>query len=658
MTFQYDKLPNNGFFRVFELHPGKDSDPLQGNLRTYLRKQAPKYEALSYVWGSSVQNQLMKLNDQTFMITDSLDVALRRLRLVGDSRCLWVDQICINQTSLDERSEQVSIMRDIYSGAALVNAWLGPADAEEASAVEMIISTLAKRRPHELRAQQYFPENEYLQELGLPTRDSTAWGALNSMLDAPYFSRVWILQELALAATYTLLWGDLIISKADFLSFKMATFRLRMHRQDPRAQDWIWVKEDSQNPCPEIEWTSASIAFTDDYRKVMLCLYELVSSTQGCHATDPRDKIFALLGLAGDRTYGIIPDYHKPESTVFAEFTLNVISETMSLDILNHTDIEDPNNKEQRPLWAPRWHTQKTLAYFDMSYHGFESSYNKNIRMKSSVNSQALKLRGLHIDNVRETHNWNDSIFQNLMAIGSLAIDQECLLKYQYGSDIITPIVLTMMSGREQSRVGETKLSRPTNDSYLNSFTAFAFQSLLGTFSDKNDKKENKRHREVMIQLIKMAVQTCLFVPQNESVFGKPEVWELINGRLAQLSPDDMETLLSHMDILKGVSSDVEDDSMAFWRDIVSCRGRKFFVTEKGYIGNGLSCVEPGDSVCILFGGDTPYIVRPNSPSSNEYLFLGNAYVHGIMDGEAITTWEGQKDSDDAKFQEQLFNLL
>lgn len=55
--------------------------------------------------------------------------------------------------------------------------------------------------------------------------------------------------------------------------------------------------------------------------------------------------------------------------------------------------------------------------------------------------------------------------------------------------------------------------------------------------------------------------------------------------------------------------------------------------------------------------GDIPYIVRPRSPSSDEYIFLGNTYVHGIMEGEAITTWEEQKDSQDPKFQERLFNL-
>ncbi|KAF5235708.1 hypothetical protein FANTH_11587 [Fusarium anthophilum] len=651
MTFQYDKLPNNGFFRLFELGPGKDSDPLEGNLRTYLRQQAPKYEALSYVWGSSVQNQHMKCNDKTFMITDSLDVALRRLRLVGDSRCLWVDQICIDQTSLEERSEQVSIMGDIYSGATIVIAWLGPADAEEASAAEMIISTPAKRRPHEFREQRYFPENEYLQELGLPARESPAWGALNSMLNAPYFSRVWILQELALSATYTLLWGDLVIFKADFMTFKMATIRLGLCYRDLNTVTFSLAKEASNYVCPRVKWNTVSLEFTNDFDERRVNLYQLVRATKHCLATDPRDKIFALIGLAGDRTYGIIPDYHKTQSTVFAEFASKVIAATMSLDILNHTGIEDPTDKERRPLWAPRWFNQKPLAYLDMRKDGFKSSGNKKVSMKSSINSQVLELRGLHIDRVKETHNRNENIARTMATIGSLAIDHECVLKYQYGSDIITPIVLTLTSGGVQSTVRETKANRPTNDSYLNFFAAFAFQSLLAT-CNKND---NIRCRKALIQLIKMAVQTFLSVPQNESIFGEPEVWAFVNDNLAQLSPGDMET---HWEILTRILDDIAEDSLAFIRDIPDCVWRRFFITEKGYIGTGPSCLEPGDFVCILFGGDTPYIVRPSSSSRDEYLFLGNAYVHGIMDGEAITTWEEQKDSHDSNFQEQLFKLL
>ncbi|KAF5700714.1 Het6 heterokaryon incompatibility [Fusarium globosum] len=653
MTFQYDKLPNNNFFRVFELGPGKNSDPLQGNLRTYLRQRAPKYEALSYVWGSPVQNRHMICNGQIFMITSSLDTALRRLRLVGDSRCLWVDQICIDQTSLEERSEQVSIMRHIYSGATLVNAWLGPADPEEATAAGMITSTLAKRRPNEFREQEYFPQNDYLLELGLPARNSPAWEALNSMLNAPYFSRIWILQELALATTYTILWGDLVIPKAEFMAFKMATLLLGMRHRDPKTQVLTLMKEDPYSSCPAVEWNIVTMVFADDYRGRIRGLYELVSWVQGCQATDPRDKIFALLGLAGVRTYGIIPDYRKTESTVFAEFAFKVISEDRNLEILNYTDIEEPNDKERRPLWAPKWHHKGGLKNFDLSLRGFKSSNTTEILMRSSNGDQALELRGLHIDKVKDTSTPRDGRIENIMAMGSKAIDHACLLKDQYGSDIITPIVLTMIFGRVKSIDGG--LSRPTNNSYLNTFTAFAFQLLSPTFSDMND---NERYRGAMIQLIRMVVQTSLSEPQNESIFKESEVWEFINDTMAQLSLDDLGTLSFYSDIIERILGESGEDALAFQRNVACCDGRKYFLTEKGYIGIGPRCLQPGDSVCILFGGDIPSIVRPVAPSSDEYLFLGNAYVHGIMDGEAITTWEEQKDSQDPTFQEQFFKLL
>ncbi|KAG4261546.1 hypothetical protein FPRO03_11563 [Fusarium proliferatum] len=579
MTFQYDKLRNNDFFRVFELGPGKDSDPLQGNLRTYLRERAPKYEALSYVWGSSVQKKHMKCNDQTFMITDSLDTALRRLRLVGDSRCLWVDQICIDQTSLEERSEQVSIMREIYSGATLVNAWLGPADAEKASAVGMIISTLAKRRPYEFRKQQYFPENEYLQELGLPARESPAWGALNSMLNAPYFFRVWILQELTLAATYTMLWGDLVISKADFMTFKMATRRLGMRYEDPKTRVMTLVNQYSHGRCPRVKSNMVSEIFTDGYREGILGLYLLVSLTKCCQATDPRDKIFALLGLAGVQAYGITPDYHKAESTVFAEFALKVISEERNLEKLNYTDIKEPNDKERRPLWAPRWHHKDATARFKRSLYGFKSSNTMETRMRSSNRGHSLELKGLHIDKVKETTGQHKEWYPDIMAMGSMAIDHGYLLENQYGSEIITPIVLTMISGRVQSILGD--LSRPTNHCYLNSFTAFAFQSLLMVSSNKD---YNEKFLKSMIQLFKMAVQACLSVPQNESIFGEPEVWEFIDDRLDQLSPEDTETISSYVDILERILSDIGEDAAAFSRNLVHSHGQKFFITEKGYL--------------------------------------------------------------------------
>ena len=80
-------------------------------------------------------------------------------------------------------------MRHIYSNAEIVNAWLGPADPEVAASAAGIISTLANSKPR-LYEKDLFPEDQELLNLGLPTRDSPAWDALNTMLSVPYFSRV------------------------------------------------------------------------------------------------------------------------------------------------------------------------------------------------------------------------------------------------------------------------------------------------------------------------------------------------------------------------------------------------------------------------------------------------------------------------------------
>ena len=58
-------------------------------------------------------------------VTETLHIPLLGLRHTSQARTLWIDQICINQTDLQERSEQVRIMRQIYSKAQLVILWLG-----------------------------------------------------------------------------------------------------------------------------------------------------------------------------------------------------------------------------------------------------------------------------------------------------------------------------------------------------------------------------------------------------------------------------------------------------------------------------------------------------------------------------------------------------
>lgn len=72
-----------------------------------------------------------------------------------------------------------------------------------------------------------------------------------------------------------------------------------------------------------------------------------------------------------------------------------------------------------------------------------------------------------------------------------------------------------------------------------------------------------------------------------------------------------------------------------------TCKERCVFMTNRGYVGLGPRTARAGDRVCILEGGRVPYLFRQvPGKDENTVTFVGDAYVHGIMYGEAL---EGQK---------------
>ncbi|EWG55784.1 hypothetical protein FVEG_13733 [Fusarium verticillioides 7600] len=429
---------------------------------------------------------------------------------------------------------------------------------------------------------------------------------------------------------------------------------LGMCHPDLRAMASSVGRKGSKGLYPHVKWNYVSMLFSEEFWNMGNDLFELLSSTKHCYATNPRDKIFALIGLAGDKTFGIRPNYNKTKSVVFTEFALNVISETRNLKVLNYSDVEDPNDEERLPLWAPRWQHEATPGYCDMSLFGFKSSNGLELNLESSINTQVLPLNGLYVDQVKESYAQDIKPDLNCMAIGSMVTNQRRLLKHQYGLDMIRAIALTMIKGRTLLLYADTECKRPTDDSYLNAFTAFAFRSFVASFVKIDD---GERYQKAILQLIKMAIDARPPISQNDPDWDRPGLRKFVNDKLAHLHPDSMETVSSYMEVLGRMPCDIED-FLTFAQDFGYSCHRKFFITGKGYIGTGPRSLEPGDFVCILFGGDTPYIVRQRPSASDEYLFLGTTYVHGIMEGEAITTWQEQKDSQDPKFQERLFKLI
>lgn len=99
----YPSLPidNDKEIRLLQVQPSTDPWTIDCRLFIEKRNGAIEYEALSYTWGSSTLGRCIRVNGKDFLVTDNLYAAICRLQR-SESRNLWIDAICINQSDLNE----------------------------------------------------------------------------------------------------------------------------------------------------------------------------------------------------------------------------------------------------------------------------------------------------------------------------------------------------------------------------------------------------------------------------------------------------------------------------------------------------------------------------------------------------------------------------
>jgi hypothetical protein len=136
LLYQHFKFP--GEIRLLTLEPGNVPEPLLCRLEHVRLSEKPEYEAISYTWGTAVSQNPVYIDGQPVEVQRSLFLALQRFRLQDQPRRLWTDALCINQNDIDERSQQVNMMRDIYSHSTSALIRLGDAADDDQQAVEVL----------------------------------------------------------------------------------------------------------------------------------------------------------------------------------------------------------------------------------------------------------------------------------------------------------------------------------------------------------------------------------------------------------------------------------------------------------------------------------------------------------------------------------------
>lgn len=137
----YSPLRGDGRqFRLLAVKPSADRlAPLRCELNeAFFDNDDLEYTALSYTWGDTLVTAPIFVKGEETQVTLNLEAALRHIRKSSHDIVLWVDALCINQNDVSEKNHQVEMMREIFSGAELVVAWLGSASEDSDLAMELL----------------------------------------------------------------------------------------------------------------------------------------------------------------------------------------------------------------------------------------------------------------------------------------------------------------------------------------------------------------------------------------------------------------------------------------------------------------------------------------------------------------------------------------
>jgi ankyrin repeat protein len=299
--FKYDPIGLDGCsFRLLQLCFGKEG-PIECYLFDARLDSIIEYDALSYTWGSSIQPYEICVNNSTMPVTANLSQALRDLRYPDRDRLLWVDAICINQEDLKERGHQVEHMASIYKRAEQVIVWLG----RPTLATDLVFRYMCQLEKltiehayHDWKVTDQRWQDLWSAVKPLVDDDSTNWllqqrHAFESILSRPWFQRVWIIQEVANARSARIMCGTATVSAAVFA----VTPLLLDVQPDPHCQAILNIMP---GPSRKYSW------WTQDRTLHMLLL-----KFRWSKASDPRDAIYALLGISSDAysTKYLVPNY-------------------------------------------------------------------------------------------------------------------------------------------------------------------------------------------------------------------------------------------------------------------------------------------------------------------------------------------------------------
>ncbi|KAJ4993122.1 het domain-containing protein [Stagonosporopsis vannaccii] len=583
VSYSYTPLPTGPYIRILRLDRGHQSDPLSGDLHIHHIHETGSYEPLSYVWGDSSRCSEFFCRGRTIALTTNLQEALRRLRRQDRPRYLWVDQLCINQDDQMERSRQVQHMNTIYKNATHVLVWLGNDPLAEARGAFELIHSLAQtfNSAHDKEAFRV----RYTERLHDQSHEY--WEPLKHLCNNVWFTRGWVVQEIGTKAPATLYWGDL---KCDWALIsgvvqELANFHHMRGRFNLKTSLIKYMfRRFIEPPGPSRHDNRFSL------------MYEL-QRARHCKLSDPRDRVFMFLGhysmrMGNSLLEELQADYSKTVEEVYFDVAKRALlgdpeKSLITLAAIQHRVLPTrPGVKYENdlPSWVPDWrHFENHIMSEPVSPHCAHG--NKNFRV--SIEGNRLFVRGSRVDSVEvcsKPLKWKEFHYDPSR------------------KDLAIVSLWTDICGKAGFELESRYMDDPLNDSAL-----FAYLQTISTGGVATALRECRQWSEVSKE-------------------------ELLARGLAYLTKVlDSSSILSPTIRQKAEGGDAYN-----WSRDSDCAAfnRVFARTQQGRYVLGPRLMQPGDILCVLYGGKMPFVLR--SWCNGDFLLVGECYVHGLMEGQVV----------------------
>ncbi|KAH7418554.1 heterokaryon incompatibility protein-domain-containing protein [Cadophora sp. MPI-SDFR-AT-0126] len=635
--YEYEPLDiseeDNFQIRVLELLPASDiCDPVQFKLHRVSFDATPDYEALSYCWGESLDTWPIYHGDNIFHARINLVQALQRFRLDDESRFLWVDAICIDQSSSAERSHQVSKMDRIYQRSKCTLIWLGCGDTSTVrglDCVQILLNIkdhLEKNDPEKISPQA-------LTKYKIASMENPVMRAFLTLQSNPWFTRIWIIQEVAMASQATITLGASTVKWMDFFNAREIAAKIGILTM---AVDDICNGPFSISMARFIVENRHKLGPEED------ALLPLLLRHRKFGATDPRDKIFGLYGLFPPSKYCrpllLRPNYESSIVELYSKVAKCILDQEQNLNILGVPRSSSPattafldkalqipgwafSDPPRLPSWAPTWYTdvdivplRPELLYYEKCT--FEASGSTKYEMRLSPDHALLGVDGYRICDITTLGAiWPANIRIKHLLEDTTLTSWDVASSHQKMQIAHTDHQLSTLNNWQKLAVQNPKQKYPFSDSNETYFEAF-WQTMLAGHILEETGKAQYRHSFLAWQ------RDMRHFERFKKLWFCFPIFAVSTLRIRQIF------ILSL--IIQWFMPN--PNGLLFLSGTALAIGRRIVRTEEGYLALVPGGTESGDRVFLLKGGRVPVVLRRRGEM---WEVVGEAYVHGVMRGEA-----------------------